>query len=169
MNSIQIPTTTLTILSEQLTGQLHFDPLQRVLYATDASVYRALPQAVALPATVEDLQLLIRFAKQHGTSLLPRAAGTSLAGQCVGEGIVVDISKHFTKIIELNAEERWVRVQPGVVRDELNAFLQPHGLFFSPITEALMVRANMGQLDNPMIMVSRGTARRSKLPRPNTT
>jgi FAD/FMN-containing dehydrogenase/Fe-S oxidoreductase len=121
-------------LAQQLTGELHYDHLQRVLYATDASVYRVIPQAVALPANEDDLRQLIEFASAHETSLLPRAAGTSLAGQCVGEGIIVDISKHFTKILELNVAESWVRVQPGVVRDELNAFLRPHGLFFSPIT-----------------------------------
>src|SRR5690606_22778149 len=76
----------------------------------------------------------IRFARENNTSLIPRTAGTSLAGQCVGEGIVVDVSKYFTQILEFNKEEGWVRVQPGVVRDELNRFLKPHGLFFSPIT-----------------------------------
>jgi len=75
--------------------------------------------------------------------LIPRTAGTSLAGQCVGEGIVVDVSKHFTKIIEFNKEEAWVRVQPGVIRDELNAYLKPHGLFFSPITSTA-TRAMIG-------------------------
>lgn len=134
MRTSELPTSAFVDLAHQLSGELHYDQLHKVIYATDASVYRALPQAVALPATVEDLRILIDFAQQHKTSLLPRAAGTSLAGQCVGEGIVVDISKHFTRILEFNAKERWVRVQPGVVRDELNAFLKPHGLFFSPIT-----------------------------------
>ncbi len=124
----------LTQLKNNLIGDLHYDHLLRVLYATDASVYRELPLAVALPENNEDLKTLIQFATKNKTSLIPRAAGTSLAGQCVGDGIVVDISKHFTKIIEFNKEEKWIRVQPGVVRDELNAFLKPHGLFFSPIT-----------------------------------
>ena len=117
-----------------LEGEFYYDSLLRTIYATDASVYREIPLAVALPKTKEDIKTLIAFAKKHQLSLIPRAAGTSLAGQCVGEGIVVDISKYFTKIIEFNKEEHWVRVQPGVVRDELNAFLKPHGLFFSPIT-----------------------------------
>jgi len=124
----------LQTLSTQLEGSLHFDSLTKTLYATDASVYRELPLAVAFPKTASDIQKLIHFATEHGTSLIPRTAGTSLAGQCVGNGIVVDVSKHFTKILEFNKEERWVRVQPGVVRDELNRFLKPHGLFFSPIT-----------------------------------
>ncbi|MFK8006383.1 MAG: FAD-binding and (Fe-S)-binding domain-containing protein [Saprospiraceae bacterium] len=121
-------------LKNNLEGELYYDQLLRVLYATDASVYRELPLAVALPKNREDLKKLIHFATENKTSLIPRAAGTSLAGQCVGNGIVVDISKYFTKILEFNKQEKWIKVQPGVVRDELNAFLKPHGLFFSPIT-----------------------------------
>ena len=70
----------------------------------------------------------------ENTSLIPRTAGTSLAGQVVGNGIVVDVSRTFTQILELNTEESWVRVQPGVIRDELNIFLKPHGLYFGPET-----------------------------------
>ncbi|SHO60865.1 FAD/FMN-containing dehydrogenase [Algoriphagus zhangzhouensis] len=121
-------------LSTELEGALQFDSLIKTLYATDASVYREVPLAVAFPKSILDIQKLIRFASENGTSLIPRTAGTSLAGQCVGNGIVVDVSKNFTQILEFNKEERWVRVQPGVVRDELNRFLKPHGLFFSPIT-----------------------------------
>lgn len=118
----------------ELEGDLFFDQLARTLYATDASVYRELPLAVALPKSTQDIQKLIAFAITNKTSLIPRTAGTSLAGQCVGEGIVVDVSKYFTKILEFNKEERWIRVQPGVIRDDLNRFLKPHGLFFSPVT-----------------------------------
>jgi FAD/FMN-containing dehydrogenase/Fe-S oxidoreductase len=121
-------------LSEALEGELFFDTTMRLLYATDASAYRELPLAVAIPRTVEDIKKLISFARTEKKSLIPRAAGTSLAGQVVGNGIVVDISKNFTQIIELNAVEKWVRVQPGVIRDELNYFLRPHGLFFGPET-----------------------------------
>src|ERR1044071_7670565 len=106
----------------------------RILYATDASAYREMPLAVAIPKTINDIKKLIAFAHQEKTSIIPRAAGTSLAGQVVGSGIVVDVSKHFTRIIELNKEERWVRVEPGVIRDELNMFLKAHGLFFGPET-----------------------------------
>jgi len=112
-------------LATQLEGTLQWDSLSKTLYATDASVYRELPLAVAFPKTEKDIQKLIQFATEHGTSLIPRTAGTSLAGQCVGNGIVVDVSIHFNQVLEINQEERWVRVQPGVVRDELNRQLKP--------------------------------------------
>ncbi|MGB3619271.1 MAG: FAD-binding and (Fe-S)-binding domain-containing protein, partial [Catalinimonas sp.] len=121
-------------LAAQLTGELHIDTTYRTLYATDASAYRELPLAVAIPRTDDDLAVLIDFARQHSTSLIPRTAGTSLAGQVVGGGIVVDVSQHFGRILEVNADERWVRVQPGVVRDELNMHLKPYGLYFAPET-----------------------------------
>ncbi|NJX15594.1 FAD-binding and (Fe-S)-binding domain-containing protein [Tamlana crocina] len=121
-------------LSKSLTGELFFDDLIKSIYATDASVYRMLPLAVAYPKNKEDLKQLIAFAKKHKTSLIPRTAGTSLAGQCVGEGIVVDVSKHFTKIINVDEKARTVTVQPGVVRDALNNYLKPMGLFFAPNT-----------------------------------
>ncbi|GAB4001090.1 FAD-binding and (Fe-S)-binding domain-containing protein [Spirosoma daeguense] len=121
-------------LAVQLTGDLFDDLTHRTLYATDASAYREMPTAVAVPKTVDDLKTLIAFAQEHQTALIPRTAGTSLAGQVVGSGIVVDVSKHFTKILEINPAERWVRVQPGVVRDELNQFLKPYGLYFGPET-----------------------------------
>ena len=121
-------------LSQHLKGELHWDDTVRKLYATDASAYRELPLAVAYPKTNFDIKLLVQFAQKHGTSLIPRTAGTSLAGQVVGNGIVVDVSKHFTKILEVNEKERWVRVQPGVIRDELNMHLKPYGLIFGPET-----------------------------------
>ncbi len=121
-------------LASTLQGDLFFDKTMRTLYATDASSYRELPLAVAIPKTKQDLILLIHFALEHNTSLIPRTAGTSLAGQVVGSGIIVDVSKYFNQIIELNKEEGWVRVQPGVIRDELNLFLKPHNLFFGPET-----------------------------------
>ncbi|MCB9264516.1 MAG: FAD-binding protein [Lewinellaceae bacterium] len=124
----------LQTLQSSLDGELHYGSLMRHLYATDASVYRELPLAVVIPRHEEDIRKVILFAREHGLSIIPRAAGTSLAGQCVGDGIVVDISKHLNRILEVNAEEGWVRVQPGVVRDELNVFLKGHGLFFGPNT-----------------------------------
>lgn len=113
---------------------LHTDSLHRIAYATDASAYREMPEGVAYPETDDDIVALIQLAHERHTHLIPRAGGTSIAGQVVGSGIVVDISKHFKEILEVNPEERWVRVQPGVVLDELNIFLKPYGLFFSPET-----------------------------------
>ena len=122
------------VLRAKFSGELYHDDLIKSIYATDASVYRILPLAVAYPKSKEDIKLLIAFAKTHKTSLIPRTAGTSLAGQCVGEGIVVDVSKYFTKILDLNEKEQTVTVQPGVVRDKLNNYLKPFGLFFGPNT-----------------------------------
>lgn len=121
-------------LSGQLEGEFYFDNTMRTLYATDASAYREVPQAVAFPKNIADIKKLIAFAQKEGTSLIPRTAGTSLAGQVVGSGIVVDVSRTFNQILEVNAEENWVRVQPGVIRDELNLFLRPYGLYFGPET-----------------------------------
>ncbi|WP_452225937.1 FAD-binding and (Fe-S)-binding domain-containing protein [Lacinutrix cladophorae] len=121
-------------LQNELFGDLYFDDLIRSIYATDASVYRKLPLAVAFPKSKKDIKLLLTFANKNNTSLIPRTAGTSLAGQCVGEGIVVDVSKYFTQIIHVNKDEQTVIVQPGVVRDTLNNYLKPYGLFFGPNT-----------------------------------
>lgn len=121
-------------LNNSLDGELKYDSLSKTLYATDASVYRKIPLAVAFPRSVNDIKKLIRFATQHKIGLIPRTAGTSLAGQCVGVGVVVDVSKHFTKIISLDETKKQVTVQPGVIRDELNLYLKPFGLFFGPNT-----------------------------------
>ena len=124
----------LQTLKENLSGEFFYDDLMKTLYATDASVYRMLPLAVTYPKDKADIKTLIKFAKAHKTALIPRTAGTSLAGQCVGKGIVVDVSKHFTKILEVNEKAQTVTVQPGVVRDRLNNYLKPFGLFFGPNT-----------------------------------
>ncbi len=114
--------------------KFYTDSLHKIAYATDASVYREIPYGVAYPETIEDIQELMRMARERNTHLIPRAGGTSIAGQVVGNGIVVDISKHWNHIIEINQEDKWARVEPGVVRDEMNIALKPYGLFFSPET-----------------------------------
>jgi len=124
----------LELLREKLAGELHFDEVMRTLYATDASAYREMPLAVAIPKTEDDLFELVNFVRENGSSIIPRTAGTSLAGQVVGGGIVVDVSVHFGEILEINKEEHWVRVQPSVIRDDLNRFLADYGLFFGPET-----------------------------------
>jgi FAD/FMN-containing dehydrogenase/Fe-S oxidoreductase len=126
-------------LKEKLAGELYFDnsvehAAIRNVYATDASEYQEKPLAVIIPKTEEDIRAAVVFATENGLTLVPRAAGTSLAGQVVSSGVIVDISKYFKEILELNLAEKWVRVQPGVIRDDLNAYLKPFGLMFGPET-----------------------------------
>jgi FAD/FMN-containing dehydrogenase/Fe-S oxidoreductase len=150
MNSPTRPDTITTVspraletLRGELAGELRLDDLHRRAYATDASIYQESPLAVAYPKSDADLLALIRFASQFSVGLIPRTAGTSLAGQVVGSGIIVDVSRHFTQIIEINAAEQWVRVQPGVIRNELNLALAEYGLLFGPETSTAN-RAMMG-------------------------
>ncbi|TKG95234.1 FAD-binding oxidoreductase [Puteibacter caeruleilacunae] len=124
----------LTLLKQELSGDIYFDGLTRLLYSTDASAYKEEPLAVIRPKNKEDLHKIIAFANEYNLPLIPRTAGTSLAGQVVGKGIVVDVSKYMTQILELNVAESWVRVEPGVVLDELNKYLANYGLFFGPET-----------------------------------
>lgn len=124
----------LTELQSSLKGELFFDETMRKLYATDASAYREMPLAVAMPKDDSDIKRLITFANNNGTSLIPRTAGTSLAGQVVGGGIVVDVSKYYSQVLEVNEVENWVRVQPGVIRDDLNRHLKEYNRYFGPET-----------------------------------
>ena len=121
-------------LKIKLDGDVFTDNMHRVIYATDASSYREIPQAVCRPKTKDDICEIINFAREHKTSVIPRAAGTSLAGQVVGPGIVTDISKYMNNILEFNEKERWIIVEPGVNLAELNQFLAPYGLQFGPET-----------------------------------
>ncbi|GAA4177646.1 FAD-binding and (Fe-S)-binding domain-containing protein [Sphingobacterium ginsenosidimutans] len=129
----------LALLATQLKGELYYSDeashqTMLLAYSTDASVYQEKPLAVAIPSDINDIKNLIDFARANQTTLIPRTAGTSLAGQVVGNGIIMDISRHFNRILELNVEEKWVRVQPGVIRDDLNSYLKPFGLMFGPET-----------------------------------
>jgi len=116
--------------SRHFTGDLHGDDLWRIMYSTDASAYREVPVGWPVRALLEDIRVLIAFSRKHSIPLIPRTAGTSLAGQVVGKGLIVDVSRYMTEILEINREEHWVRVQPGVILDELNKVLEPLGLFF---------------------------------------
>lgn len=121
-------------LASRLEGELVFDNMSRVAYATDASAYRELPRGIAFPRSANDIRTIIAFARAHNLPLIPRAGGTSLAGQVVGNGLVVDVSKHMNRILEVNTSEQWVKVEPGVILDDLNQYLKPLGLFFGPET-----------------------------------
>ncbi len=134
MNSPSPASLPLETLASHLEGELHHDETMRRLYATDASEYQELPLAVVLPRTETDVRRLIAFAHTHRVGLIPRTAGTSLAGQVVGHGIVVDLGRHLNRILGCDAANRRVRVQPGVIRNELNLFLKPYGLLFGPET-----------------------------------
>ncbi len=132
--STQTSDSLLSTLGLTLQGSLYTDTVMKTLYATDASAYREMPLGVAIPESKEDLEKIILFADQHSIPLIPRTAGTSLAGQVVGKALVVDVSKFFNRILEINKEESYVWVEPGVVRDVLNVELKKHGLFFGPET-----------------------------------
>ncbi len=124
----------LDALRQQLGDNLNLDDLHRTIYATDASVYREKPYGVAWPRNVEDAHALLEFAKSEGIPLIPRTAGTSLAGQVVGPGLIVDFSRHMNRILEINPDTKTVTVEPGVIRDSLNAALKSHHIFFGPNT-----------------------------------
>ncbi len=121
-------------LKQVIQGELLTDETSLILYSTDASAYKERPAAVVFPNNKDDILQVILFCRKHHLGVIPRTAGTSLAGQVVGNGIVVDVSRTMTKIVEVNKEESWVRLQPGVVLDELNLYLKQYGLFFGPET-----------------------------------
>ena len=151
----------------QFDGEFYYDDstlhaAQKAIYATDASVYQEMPLAVALPKTTEAISRLIQFANEQKLTLIPRAAGTSLAGQVVGNGIVVDISKYFGSILEINVEEKWVRVQPGVIRDDLNKHLTKYNLLFGPETSTAsraMIGGMIGNNSCGLHSITWGTTR----------
>jgi FAD/FMN-containing dehydrogenase/Fe-S oxidoreductase len=117
---------------QQVSGEVRFDTVTRALYSTDASVYQIEPVGVVLPRTKDDLIRVVRLCIQYNTPLTLRGGGTSQAGQAIGAGVIVDTSKYLNRVLEVNVAERWARVEPGIVLDELNAQLKPHGLRFAP-------------------------------------
>ncbi len=124
-------------------GEVRTDTYSRVLYSTDASIYRVMPHGVFFPASRDDVHAAVSLAAEFGISLLPRTGGSSLAGQAVGEALVLDFTRHLDRIIEVNQAERWVRTEPGMVLDRLNLDLAPFGLQFGP-DPASSNRAAMG-------------------------
>src|SRR4029077_10670690 len=116
----------------QIDGEVRFDKVSRALYSTDASVYQIEPTGVVVVKSKEDIVRAVTICKKHGCPLTMRGGGTSQAGQAIGEGLQVDTSKYFNRLLEVNAAERWARVEPGIVLDELNAALREHNLRFAP-------------------------------------
>ena len=130
-------------LSRELRGEILFDPASRGRYSTDASIYQIEPIGVVIPKGKEDIVSAIQIAGDEDIPILPRGAGTSQCGQTVGEALVLDVSKNFGAMISLDKENRRITVQPGVVLDQLNAYLKPHGLFF-PVDVSTSSRATIG-------------------------
>jgi FAD/FMN-containing dehydrogenase/Fe-S oxidoreductase len=130
-------------LKKRISGEVRFDQVSRFLYSTDASIYEIEPLGVVLPRTHEDVHATMEIARDFGVPVLPRGAGTSLAGQTVGEAVVIDMSKYLNKVLEVNTEERWAIVEPGVVQEQLNLHLKPTGYLFGPDT-ATANRATLG-------------------------
>lgn len=130
-------------LRKRVRGEVLDDPFSLGLYATDASMFQIMPLAVVIPLDRDDALAAMAVCRELGVPILPRGGGTSLSGQTVARAVVIDVSKHMRRLIELNVEERWARVEPGLVRDELNAMLKPHGLHFAP-DPATSSRANIG-------------------------
>ena len=119
-------------LAQELDGDVRFDPMTRELFSTDASSYRIVPIGVVFPKHFEDVQRIVDLTARDQIALLPRGGGTSLGGQTVGEAVVIDFSKYMHQVLEVNLEEAWARIQPGVVLDNFNSLLQPTGFMFGP-------------------------------------
>ena len=119
-------------LTRRVDGEVRFDPYSRLLYSTDASIYQMEPIGVVIPRTTDDVQAVVEFAAGEGIPVLPRAGGTSLAGQTVNHAIVLDFSKYLNNVLEVNAEEGWARVQPGIILEQLTKQVANHGLQYAP-------------------------------------
>src|SRR5215470_1931345 len=130
-------------LKRRVQGDVRFDRASRLMYSTDASIYEIEPIGVVIPRTHEDVFATMEIAKDFKVPVLPRGGGTSLAGQTVGEAVVIDMSKYLNRVLEVNTEERWALVEPGVVQEQLNLHLKPMGFLFGPDTSTAN-RATIG-------------------------
>src|SRR5512132_2600088 len=130
-------------LRGRIRGDVRFDQGSRLLYSTDASMYQVEPVGVVIPRDADDVQAAIEVAGKLGVAILPRGGGTSLTGQTVNHALVLDCSRYLDRVLEVNTEERWARVQPGLVQDNLNHHVRPMGLLFGPDTSTSN-RATLG-------------------------
>ncbi|MFZ0545994.1 MAG: FAD-binding oxidoreductase, partial [Candidatus Promineifilaceae bacterium] len=130
-------------VGKRVDGELRTDTYSRTLYSTDASIYQIMPHGVLIPRSADDVQAAVELSHKHQVPILARAGGSSLAGQAINEALVIDTSRHLDQVLEVNREEQWVRVQPGIVLDELNAYLKRYDLQFGP-DPASSNRACMG-------------------------
>jgi len=130
-------------LKTRVHGEVRFDRASRLMYSTDASIYEIEPIGVVIPRTHEDVFATMEIARDFKVPVLPRGGGTSLAGQTVGDAVVIDMSKHLNRVVEVNTEERWAIVEPGVVQEQLNLHLKPKGFLFGPDTSTAN-RATIG-------------------------
>src|SRR5215813_900204 len=119
-------------LKTRIEGEVRFDRASRLMYSTDASIYEIEPIGVVIPRTHEDVFAAMEITRDFGVPVLPRGAGTSLAGQTVGDAVVVDMSKYLHRVLEVNTDERWALVEPGVIQEQLNLHLKPMGFLFVP-------------------------------------
>jgi len=130
-------------LSTELAGDVQFDRFTRGRYATDASIYQMMPAGVVIPRNVDDIQATLEIASEFETPITARGGGTSQCGQTVNSGLIIDNSRHFNQLLELDVPNRRCVVQPGIVLDELNRQLKPHGLWF-PVDVSTASRATIG-------------------------
>ena len=132
-----------TRLRRETQSEVLFDAYTRGRYSTDASIYQIEPVGVVIPKTEADARLTLQIAREEGVAVLPRGGGTSQCGQTVGAALIIDNSKYLNQILSLDAEARSVCVQPGVVLDQLNAYLKPHGLWY-PVDVSTSAQATLG-------------------------
>ena len=130
-------------LDAQIEGEVRFDPVYRAMHCTDASVYQIMPLGVVMPKTADDVARVVQLCERHGASITARGGGTSQAGQAIGAGLQLDFSKHMNRLLDLDVKNQVVRVEPGIVLDELNAELKPHGLQL-PLDLSTSNRATIG-------------------------
>ena len=143
MDTESLSKTLESTLRSALRGEVRFDRISRAIYSTDASIYQIMPQGVVVPRCVEDVIRTVRTCRRYGVPITARGGGTSQAGQAIGSGLQLDFSKYMNRILDLDVENRTVVVEPGIVLDELNHALKPHGLVL-PLDLSTSNRATVG-------------------------